>query len=246
MSSVNATSNLPVLLLIPGMLNTARIWSRVAPLLQGMADIRIADVTRQTSIADMAHDAWTLVSDLPATRRLVVCGFSMGGYVALELARVYLHGKRADSSWALGLLNTSAAPEMPDGLVAREKTIKAIERDFERVIQGIALFGLSKAHHTDADLMTELLAIMRQAGADCAITQLRAIMQRRDQRPTLQSFAAQVLVMASQDDLVVPPAASQDMAALLSSARLEWLSPAGHMTPLEQAAQVAVLLKTML
>ena len=101
----------PVLLLIPGMLNTARIWSRVTPLLQDAADIRIADVTTQPSIAEMARDAWALVSDVPPTRRLVVCGFSMGGYVALELIATYLIPNYSYSTWAAALINTSGGPD---------------------------------------------------------------------------------------------------------------------------------------
>ena len=134
---MNSNAGKPVLLLIPGMLNTARIWGRVAPLLQDFADIRIADVTTQSSIADMARDAWALVADVPATQRLAVCGFSMGGYVALELIASNLIAISAHSNWTSGLIHTSSRPETADGKLAREKTIAAIERDFERVIQSI-------------------------------------------------------------------------------------------------------------
>jgi hypothetical protein len=48
----------PVLLLIPGMLNTARIWDRVVPLLQGDAEIRIADVTRQATWRATRGHSW--------------------------------------------------------------------------------------------------------------------------------------------------------------------------------------------
>ena len=44
----------PVVLLIPGMLNTAAIWDRVVPLLQDKAELHIANVQTQSSIADMA------------------------------------------------------------------------------------------------------------------------------------------------------------------------------------------------
>ncbi len=243
MSSENTK---PVLLLIPGMLNTARIWSRVVPLLQDAADIRIADVTTQSSIADMARDAWALVADVPVTQRLVVCGFSMGGYVALELIASNLIANKSMGTWAIGLLNTSSRAETTDGMVTREKTIAAMERDFERVIQGIATFGIHKSHHVDVALMSEALSIMRETGAPAAIRQLRAIMARADQGSLLPRIQAQALVMSSKNDLVVPPGASEEMTGLIPNARLEWITPAGHMTPLEQPAQVATLLKTLL
>ena len=236
----------PVLLLIPGMLNTARVWSHVTPLLQAHADIRIADVTTQTSIADMARDAWALVADLPITQKLVVCGFSMGGYVALELIATYLISDHASGTRATALINTSARAETADSMLARDKTIQAAERDFERVIQGIAQFGIHKDHHADAALMAEALSIMRETGQQAAVRQLHAIKARADQRALLPRIQGKALVVSARGDAVVPPAMSEEMAALLPNASLEWLEPAGHMTPLEQPARLATLLRTLL
>jgi pimeloyl-ACP methyl ester carboxylesterase len=236
----------PVLLLIPGMLNTAHIWRHVVPLLQDDADVRIADVTRQSSIAQMAQDAWALVADVPEDRRLVVCGFSMGGYVALELVATRLADQRAPSTRALALISTSARPETADGMLAREKTIAAVERDFNRVAEGIARLGMHPAHHANADLMAEALGIMREAGAAAALRQLRAVMGRADQRPLLAKIKAATLVVSARDDLVVPPAASEELAAGIAGAKLAWLAPAGHMLPLEQPKQLAAQLKTLL
>jgi pimeloyl-ACP methyl ester carboxylesterase len=239
----------PVLLLIPGMLNTARIWGRVVPLLQDEADIRIADVTTQSSIADMARDAWALVANMPETpvkQRLVVCGFSMGGYVALELVSTYLIANYQANTGAIALINTSARAESAEGAIGRDKTIQAVGRDFERVIQGIAQFGIHKDHHADSVLMQEALSIMREAGPQTAVRQLNAIKARANQLALLPRIQTQTLVISARGDAVVPPAASEEMAALLPNPRLEWLEPAGHMTPLEQPAQLANLIRTLL
>ena len=236
----------PVLLLIPGMLNTARIWSRVAPFLSDVADIRIADVTTQTTIADMARDAWALVADVPNTQKLVVCGFSMGGYVALELIDTYLIANYSIRTWANALINTSSRAETPEGMLARDKTVQAIERDFERTIQGIAQFGIHKDHHADAALMAETLSIMREAGPQAAVRQLHAIKARADHRALLPRIQAKTRVVSARGDAVVPPAMSEEMVALLPDGSLEWLEPAGHMTPLEQPARLAALLRTLL
>ena len=236
----------PVLLLIPGMLNTAQIWRHVVLLLEDLAEVRIADVTRQSSIAQMAQDAWALVADVPESRRLVVCGFSMGGYVALELVATRLVDQRAPATWALGLVNTSARPETAEGKLAREKTIAAVERDFKRVTVGIAGLGIHPSRHANADLLAEALGIMREAGAEAALRQLRAIMVRADQQPLLARIKAATVVVGSRDDMVVPPAASEEMAAGIAGAGLVWLSPTGHLTPLEQPDQLADQLKKLL
>lgn len=236
----------PVLLLIPGMLNTSRIWSRVAPLLQDQFDIRIANVTQQASISEMARDAWAMVSGLPKTRRLIICGFSMGGYVALQLVADNLASSDEQYNWALALLNTSSRGETNEGRALRLKTIRAMERDFERTMVGIANFGIHKLNQNDTTLMAETTSIMRETGAATASRQLLAIMERNDHRSLLPRILAKTLVISSQDDSVVLPEASIEMASGIPAARLAWIEAAGHMTPLEQPRQLAALIETLI
>ncbi|CAN5565522.1 alpha/beta hydrolase [soil metagenome] len=231
----------PVLLLIPGMLNTADIWSRVTPHLEGLADVRIANVQTQDTIADMARDAWKLVADVDAGTPLVVCGFSMGGYTAIEmLARP----QRAIT--ALGLLDTAARPESPEGRITREKTISAIEKNFPKVVEGILLFGTAEATRANIEVMDAMRSIMLEVGAEAAIRQNRAIAARADNREALKQLTLPALVMCGRDDKITPPDASTEMAGLIPGARLEWIDDAGHMTPMEQPERVATLLKTLL
>ena len=74
-----------VWLLVPGMLNDHRVWQDVATGLQGQAQVRIAQVHRQTRIADMARDAWAMLDDVAPDVPVYLAGFSMGGYVAMEM-----------------------------------------------------------------------------------------------------------------------------------------------------------------
>ena len=129
----------PVLLLIPGMLNDARLWAEVASDLRARADVRIADVSTQARIADMADDAWALLADVPAEVPCVLAGFSLGGYVAIEMLA------RPRRTWrAAALLSTSCLPESPEGVAGREKAIAAFTQDFEGTLQGIARRGVAR------------------------------------------------------------------------------------------------------
>ncbi|VTU18605.1 alpha/beta fold hydrolase [Variovorax sp. PBL-E5] len=231
----------PVLLLIPGMLNTAAVWRRVTPLLEGRAEVRIADVQTQDSIAAMARDAWARIADVPDHVPVALCGFSMGGYVAIEmLAR----GGRPVR--ALGLLDSSCRPESVEGAALREKTIAAIERDFDKVSAGVAQFATDPARHGDEDFMAALRALLREIGAEAAIRQNRAIVARADHRGALAALRLPTLVMCGRNDRITPPALSEELAALMPAARLEWIDDAGHMTPIEQPARVAALLASLL
>lgn len=233
----------PVLLLIPGMLNTASVWREVVPLLASRFDVRIADVQTQSSIAEMARDAWARVAD---TREgvgvpLHVCGFSMGGFVAIEM--IAGHDRRVDG---LVLLDTSARPESPESAALREKTIAAITRDFDKVIAGVAQFGTDEARHEDASWMAALRASLREVGPETAIRQNRAIVDRADHRKALADLRIPVRVVCGRSDRITPPELSRELATLIPSAELEWIEGAGHMTPLEAPAQVAAAIAALL
>lgn len=229
----------PVLLLIPGMFNTPEIWEPVAARLRSMADVRIVDVCRQESIAAMATDAWALVADLPAGTPLVVAGFSMGGYVAIEVLAA--HAARVQG---VAFVDTSARTETPETLEVREKTIRALGRAFERTVEGIIPFSLHPTHH-DGPLAEGMRQMMHAVGADAAIRQNRAIMGRKDHRTMLSALRMPTLVVCGREDKVTPPALSEDLAALVPGARLEWIDGAGHQTPIEQPEALAALLASL-
>ena len=231
----------PVLLLIPGMLNTAAVWSCVAPLLDDAADLRIADVTTQDSIARMADDAWALVADVPAETPLFVCGFSMGGYVALQMLA---EPQRMPAG--LCLLCTSARPETPEGAAVRDKTIAAIGRSFEKVVETVLMLGSHPDTQADTERMHALRALMLGVGPDAAVRQNLAVKTRADQRPLLPQLALPVRVVTSRDDRIVPPAAGEELAAAIPGAQLAWLQGVGHMAPMEQPEQVAAQLRALL
>ena len=231
----------PVLLLIPGMLNTALVWAQVVPLLEAVADIRIANVQTQSSIAQMASDALALVADVPPEQPLVVCGFSMGGFVAIEILAA---GKRRVG--AICLLGTSGRPESAEGSALREKTIAAIERDFDKVTAGVARYATSAQTQTNEMLMADMVALMRAVGPASAIAQNRAIMARSDHRAALAQLNLPTLVLCGQDDQITPPALSDELAALIPGAQLEWVQGAGHMVPMEQPKALANHLKNLI
>lgn len=227
----------PVLLLIPGMFNTAAVWDPVRAALGPRCEVRVADVTTQASIGAMADDAWALVADLPAGTPLVVAGFSMGGYVAIEL--LARHGGRVQ---AVAFVDSSAQVETPESRANRDKTIAALERNFERTVSGIIPFSLHPQHHARNDLVDAMRDMMLAVGAETAIRQTRAIAERADHRAMLAQLAIPTAIVCGRDDKVTPPALSEDLARLIPHARLHWLEPAGHQTPLEQPAALADVL----
>lgn len=231
----------PILLLIPGMFNTAAIWQPVVDALQGAAEVRIANVLPQDSIPAMARDAWGLVADRPSGTPLIVCGYSMGGYVAIELLAAHREAVNA-----IAFIDSGGGVESAESLVVREKTIAALERNFERTVEGVISFSLHPDSLSNTPLVDGMRSMMHTVGAATAIRQTRAIMARSDYRAMLRQLAMPALVVCGRNDKVAPPALSEELAQLIPGARLEWIENAGHQTPLEAPDIVARHLLTLI
>jgi pimeloyl-ACP methyl ester carboxylesterase len=225
------------MVLIPGMLNTAAVWDGVRACLGDGADVCIPDVAGSPSVSDMAQSAWAAIGEQGADRPLLLCGFSMGGYVALELLR------RFDPEPAgLVLLATSARGETEEGAAARLKAIAAMEKDYGRFVGNVADFSTSPAHPRREQVKSRLADMAQELGIQAAIQQTRAVRERRDARDLLPQVRCPALVACGRDDRVTPMPLSEEMAGLLPRARLRGIETAGHLVPLEQPAAVAGLL----
>ena len=177
---------------------------------------------------------------MPATQRLVIAGFSMGGYVALQMLAA--PQRRVDG---LALVSTSARPESAEGMLVREKTVAAMGRDFAKVVDGILTFSTHANYRADAAAAESLRTMMLGVGAEAGMRQTRAIMQRADQRETAHRLTLPVLVMVGDTDRITPPELSRELAALMPHARFEQLAECGHMAPLEHPRRVADALRAL-
>ncbi|MSQ56586.1 MAG: alpha/beta hydrolase [Limnohabitans sp.] len=230
----------PLLLLIPGMLNDDRVWADVVELVKPFADTRVAQVLTQSSISEMAQDAWRLILDEPADRKIVIVGFSMGGYVACEMVAQPL---RPAHGWAL--VDSSIQMDSPDASVGREKTITAMQSSFPKIAQSIAKYGTHPQSHGNEALMQSILQILLDVGGPTAIRQLQAIAQRQDHIDALKALRIPVHVICGVEDKTTPPALSQFSAQTLPHAELFWIDKAGHMTLQENPIAVSYALERL-
>lgn len=225
----------PVWLLVPGMLNDHRVWQDVATGLQAHAQVRIARVQSQTSLADMARDAWALLDDVAPDVPVYLAGFSMGGYIAMEML-----AQPARALQGLALIDTAGGVETAESQVQREKTIHALETDFARTLEGLLKWN---THEASAELLGRLRAMMLNVGAQTAVRQMRAISARRDPRQMLEQLRLPTRVLCGEHDRTTPPQRSQELVEWIPAAQLVMVRGAGHMLPLEQPQAVV---KTLL
>ena len=228
----------PVLLLIPGMLNDASVWDDVLPCLPGGWTVRIANVHTQESIAEMAHDAWRLLEDIPVNAPVMVAGFSLGGYVAIEML-----AQQPRPLSAAALLSTSALPESEESRAVREKTMLAMQTNFPKVVEGIVKFG---THEASEAVQERLRQMLLSVGCETALRQTRAIMGRADHREALSRLSLPVALLCGEHDRVTPPQLTQQLAQCIAHAQTCIIPQSGHMLPVQQAPAVAKVLASLL
>ena len=223
------------------MLNTPDIWTDVLSCLPPDLEVRLADVASQSGLAPMAEDAWALLRDLDPNRPLVVCGYSMGAWVAYEMLR---QGPGRVSG--LALLGASGHADTPEMLLAREKAVAAIERDFDKVVAGLSRYASHPRFHEQAAWMERARQQLRAIGPEAAVRQHRLLMRRSDARGFLRGLQMPVQVVCGDADQVTPPELSRELAALIPGAELCWLPEVGHLSPYEAPQGVALALQALL
>ena len=204
-------------------------WLRLAPDLPGFG-LSDAFPDGRATIARYADDLVRVLDEF-RVERAVVCGLSLGGYVAFELWR-----NHRDRVRAFVLMSTRAEADPPDAIAKRNEMIAdvgtkglgaLVETFFPRLL---APATLSDRGPVAAHVRTMLLD-NQPAGLQSAIAAMR---DRADSTDLLESVSVPALVVAGQEDVLIPGGTSRALARGIKGSRFETITGAGHVAPLEQ------------
>jgi pimeloyl-ACP methyl ester carboxylesterase len=209
-------------------------WQCLAPDLLGAGASPGPDSPDEYSMARYASELIRLL-DESRIDRAVVCGLSMGGYIAFELLRQIPERVRA-----LILCNTKAAADTPDAKRGRDLLAG---RAREQGVGAVAAELMPKllAHGTregQPDVVGEVMAMIERQPVPGVVGALRALRERPDSTPLLPRIRVPVLVVAGEEDQITPAAGMQEMARAIGGARFALIAGAGHLPPLEQPVAV--------
>ena len=201
----------------------------IAPDLRGFGDTSVAP---PYSIDQYADDLVALLAML-GVERAVVCGLSMGGYVALAMLRRHREVFRG-----LILTSTRATADTPE---AREKRLKLIEFVGEQGMQALAARQLKAmvgetTFNSRPDVLEALRFMMAQAPIEGVVGGLRAMADRRDSTDLLAGIDFPTLVVSGAEDTFTVPEEMRTLAETIPGSRLEVIQGGGHVCPYEKPA----------
>lgn len=228
------TTAKPTLVLLPGLLNTRRLFAHQIEALSDIVDCVVPELWHYDSMAAMAEATLDAVPS-----RFALAGFSMGGYVAFEIMR--RAGERVDR---LALIDTQAPPDPPETTARRRGFIEQTRIGrFHGVHPTLLPQLLHPSHLMNTQITQPILEMATEIGADGFVREQEAIMGRPDSRPLLVDIDVPTLVIVGRQDAVAPLRRSEEMAADVATSRLVVLEECGHMSPLERPAEVASALR---
>jgi 3-oxoadipate enol-lactonase len=157
--------------------------------------------------------------------RAHVCGLSLGGVVAIAM-----HARSPEQCASLILADTFA--EHPEGADIYQRSIAASRTMSMRALAEARvdmLLGSAATPELRAEVVETMAAIDPEAyriGAEAVWL--------ADQRDEARAIRVPTLVLCGAEDRITPPALSEELAALIPGARLEWIEAAGHLANAEQ------------
>jgi 3-oxoadipate enol-lactonase len=236
------------LLLVHGFPLSGELWEPIAGRLgsgyrQIVPDLRgfgRSGAGGDASMARFAVDLHDLLDHIGEPRPVVLAGLSMGGYIAFEFVRRY-----PDRVRALVLANTRAAPDNEEQARTRRETAERVLREGSDVVAQ-QMVGKLFAPAAPEELRERWHRIMAATPPQGVAAALRAMAERPDSADTLRSFERPVLVIAGQDDAIVPVSEAEAMSRTAPHGTLEIIADAGHLTPVEQPERFAAILERFL
>lgn len=193
---------------------------------------------------DVLADDLAALLDHHGIEEVSLAGSSMGGYVAMAFLRRYPGRVRA-----LALLATRATADAPAAVAGRHAFADAVLDPARKhalvAATAPALVGATTRARR-RDIVEEVLESVESVNPAAVAWAQRAIAARPDSTSILRSLDVPAVVIAGEEDDLVPLAEARELARTLPGARLVEVPLAGHLTPLEAPAAVTEALLDLL
>ncbi len=211
--------------LIPGLMCSARLYAAQIPALWPCGPVTIADHTRDETMPGIAR---RILAAAPP--RFALAGLSMGGYISFEILR-----QAPARVVKLALLDTTARADTPEAMAARRAQIAQVAAGgLAEVADAQFMRLVHPLRRADANLREINRLMAQEVGAEGFVRQQTAIVGRVDSRPMLKDIRCPTLVLVGEADTLTPPDRAAEMADGIPGARLVEVPQSGHLSTLER------------
>ena len=165
--------------------------------------------------------------------RAVLCGLSMGGYIALRAAE-----REPERIHGLVLCDTRSAADTDETKLRRAAQVRLIKAGRFAAFAGPFIDSVLCAHTREhrPEVVGQLTSMVADVSPFGLCGTLLALAARTDTSASLSALSVPVLVAVGEHDTVTPPSESERLEAAIQGARLLRVPQAGHVSTLENPA----------
>jgi len=240
MLAVEDVGSGPPLLFVHGFPLDHTMWSAQVAALSPhyrtiVPDLRGFGVSSPTSgTASMrlfADDLATILEQLEVNQPVVLCGLSMGGYVAWQFWRHY-----ADRLRGLVLCDTKASADTAEAAAGRHKLAAAVIANGQSAASEAMLPKLFAPGTAESkpELIERTRQMFERAQPESIAAALRGMAERPDATPWLAEIKLPTLVIVGAHDAITTADEMRTMAGKIAGAEFVEVPDAGHMSPMER------------
>lgn len=219
----------------------ARNYRVIAPDLRGFG--RSSAGGEMTTMEQFADDLAAILDALNVEVPVVLCGLSMGGYIAFQFWRRHSARLRA-----LALCDTRAIADTAEGAAARLTMAERVLRDGPGFVADMMLPKLFtvESRTPERDYLESTRRVILSTDPRGIAAAARGMAQRPDFTGRLGHISVPTLVLVGSEDALSAPEEMRAIAAAIPGSRFIEIAGAGHMSPLEKPDEVTEALAEFL
>lgn len=238
----------PVIILIHGFPFNKSMWNDQMEMLTenfrviaydvrgfGNSEAGTSDFTVDLFVSDLLG-----LMDVLKIEKAMLCGLSMGGYIALNAIENY--PKRFS---ALILCDTNCVADTPEAVEKRMVTIEKIDK------YGVEPFANESIKNLFAPISfvtnQEKIAVVKEMIMKATVPSLSATLLaltlRKETCSKLAEIKVPVLILVGEDDKITPPVAARQMHKNIKGSILNVIENAGHLSNIENSYEFNIHLE---
>jgi len=243
--------NAPAIIFIHGFPLNKTMWNKQIEVLKENYRVIAYDIrgfgNSNHGNADFSMDLFVQdllgLMDILKIEKAILCGFSMGGYIALNAIENY-----PERFMALLLCDTNCTADTP---VVKENRIKTIESIMEKGMKHYTEESLKKlfAPLSFSKQITEIALVremIMKTSEQAIFKALHALAERKETCTKLHEIKVPVLIVVGKEDEITPPAVALSMHEKIKDSTIHIIDHAGHLSNMENPAQFNEILNQFL